>query len=186
MSLLCLFLHESVLEQGEISSSLRRFGDEVELFDPKEGKFQLDEQRIPDFLRALEGDNLPFSGRSAFLIAPRHDGFAEKLLHEALDYYPGQLKYLSDLILKEMSFGDYSCLPFISAFFRDLPEDLVISGVKYLECGMDGLLAAKALYIHRNTFNYRLAQFIRISGVDIREYHNALLFEIYLQYIRKE
>ena len=44
-----------------------------------------------------------------------------------------------------------------------------------------GLLASEALFVHRNTFNYRLNAFIRESGLDIRDYHNALLLEIYFQ-----
>ncbi|HBB05327.1 MAG TPA: hypothetical protein DCZ41_01870, partial [Firmicutes bacterium] len=43
-------------------------------------------------------------------------------------------------------------------------------------------LTAETLYIHRNTFNYRLNAFIEKTGLDIREYHNALLLEFYFQF----
>ena len=49
----------------------------------------------------------------------------------------------------------------------------------YLRCGLDASLAANKLIVHRNTFNYRLNAFIARTGLDIRDYHNALLLELY-------
>ncbi|MGN1075804.1 MAG: helix-turn-helix domain-containing protein, partial [Candidatus Enteromonas sp.] len=42
-------------------------------------------------------------------------------------------------------------------------------------------LSAQTLFVHRNTFLYRLNKFIELTNLDIRDYHNALLLELYFQ-----
>ena len=185
MSHLVLFLSSKPLDGTLFPRALAPFGEELHFQSEQAGSFLLPERKIALFSRKVASDPSSFGGDTAFLIAPKEDGFSAKLLHEALEFFPNQVKYLSDIILKEMSFGDYSSLPFLSALFRDLPEEWIYSVEKYLECGLDALLASDALYIHRNTFNYRLAQFRKRCGIDVREYHGALLFELYLQFVRK-
>jgi len=117
----------------------------------------------------------------AFLAAQTDDELAEKLLKEALAYFPNQCLFLSDVLMKEFSFGDFSSLPLLSAEFKKVPHELLLTAGTFLRCGLNASLAAETLIIHRNTFNYRLAQFIDLTGLDIRDYHNALLLEIYFQ-----
>ena len=117
-----------------------------------------------------------------FVISHANDGWTEMMLHSiAPKYYPGQVSFMSDLILKQMSFGDFSSFAFLSALFRSLPEELLETGKAYLSAGLDAKLAADLLIVHRNTFNYRLNRFIEASGVDIRDYHNAMLLDYYLR-----
>jgi DNA-binding PucR family transcriptional regulator len=46
---------------------------------------------------------------------------------------------------------------------------------------LDATLSAKRLFVHRNTFLYRLNRFIELTNLDIRDYHNALFLELYFQ-----
>ena len=51
-----------------------------------------------------------------FVISHANDGWTEMMLHSiAPKYYPGQVSFMSDLILKQMSFGDFSSFAFLSA-----------------------------------------------------------------------
>jgi DNA-binding PucR family transcriptional regulator len=83
--------------------------------------------------------------------------------------------------MKEMSFGDYSSYGALIKLFKGINYDLMLTASTYLRCGLDACLAAKKLFIHRNTFNYRLNAFIAATGLDIRDYHNALFLELYFQ-----
>ena len=116
-----------------------------------------------------------------FLCAHARGPFEEKALKQAAAYFPNQALYLTDVLMKEFSFGDYSSLPLLSAEFKDVPSELMLTAGTFLRCGLNASLAAENLIIHRNTFNYRLARFIEKTGLDIRDYHNALLLEIYFQ-----
>lgn len=71
----------------------------------------------------------------------------------------------------------------ISSFileFDSINNDLLNCAIYYLRCNLNASIAANSLYIHRNTFNYRLNKFIEISKLDIRDYKNSLIFYSYL------
>lgn len=109
----------------------------------------------------------------------------EKMLNEALSFFPNQCLYLTDMLLKELSFGDYSSLPLLSSEFKGVSHELLLTAGTFLRCGLNATLTAETLFIHRNTFNYRLNAFIEKTGLDIRDYHNALLLELYFQLASK-
>ncbi len=115
------------------------------------------------------------------LEAPKRSPLSEKLLVEALSYFPNQVVCLTDLLLKEFSFGNFTSIPLLKNEFKDIPHELMLTAGAYLRSNMNASLTAELLYIHRNTFNYRLNAFVEQTGLDIREYHNALLLEFYFQ-----
>ncbi|WP_142919211.1 PucR family transcriptional regulator [Peribacillus saganii] len=58
---------------------------------------------------------------------------------------------------------------------RVLDDDELISTVKtYIECGSNASHAAKQLYIHRNSLQYRIDKFTERTGLDIRSFDHAL------------
>ncbi len=105
-----------------------------------------------------------------------------KAVREALAYFPNRCLFLTDVLMKEFSFGDYSSLPLLRKEFIGVGHELSLTAEAYLRCGLNASLAAESLIIHRNTFDYRLGKFIDLTGLDIRDYHNALLLEIYFQF----
>ena len=55
----------------------------------------------------------------------------------------------------------------------DEPE--LIKSIKvFFDCNLNVSLAAKKLYLHRNTLQYRVDKFIEKTGVDIRLFNNAV------------
>lgn len=119
------------------------------------------------------------------IISHKYGPLEEKLLNKAVAYFPNQCLYLTDMLLKELSFGDYSSFPLLSAEFRNVSEELMLTAGTFLRCGLNASLTSETLFIHRNTFNYRLNAFIEKTGLDIRDYHNALLLELYFQLASK-
>ena len=116
------------------------------------------------------------------LACHRDDELERKLLRNALAFFPNQCVCLSDVLMKEFSFGDYSSLSLVRREFGSVPHEILLTAGTFLRCGLNASLAAETLLIHRNTFNYRLEKFIDLTGLDIRDYHNALLLEIYFQF----
>jgi len=45
----------------------------------------------------------------------------------------------------------------------------------YLECNQNMVLAAKKLYVHRNTLIQRIEKFYQVTGFDIRQFQDAYL-----------
>ncbi len=119
------------------------------------------------------------------LVSHREGEFEEKMLKESLSYFPNQCLFLSDMLLKEVSFGNYSSIPLLANEFKGISQELLLTAGTFLRCGLNGLDTAETLYVHRNTFNYRLNSFIEETSLDIRDYHNALLLELYFQFTGK-
>lgn len=178
-----LFLSSTPFDHRSFADALDGLGllYEVTYLDKNRGYLHADEK----FATALSGlmmmlhDDL---GVTLSVLAAHKDGpLEEKLLKEALAYFPNRCLYLSDVLMKEFSFGDFSSMPLLSAEFKEVPHELLLTAGTFLRAGLNASLAAQTLIIHRNTFNYRLAQFIEKTQLDIRDYHNALLLEIYFQ-----
>ena len=55
----------------------------------------------------------------------------------------------------------------------------------YLKAGLNAKAASEMLYIHRNTFNYRLNEVYRYYNLDIRDYWNAFYFNLYLKNVKQ-
>ncbi len=104
-----------------------------------------------------------------------------KLLDKCLAYAPNSFRYMSDMIFKELTFGDYSSIPYLTRALSSVPRDLLTTIGTYLRSNLDGKKAAESLYIHRNTFLFRIGKFEKLTGLNVRDYHDALLMEIYFQ-----
>lgn len=63
-----------------------------------------------------------------------------------------------------------------------LEDRTLLESVKvYLECNLNTSLAAKKLYMHRNTLQYRVDKFIEKTSIDIKQFPNAVA--VYFMFI---
>lgn len=137
---------------------------------------------LNSFLPSLQEDS---GVNLVFLSTHALDELSLKLLKSAASFFLGEAVYPTDILFKEFSFGDYSSLPYLHNIFRGVEPELMETSSAYLKSDLNASLASSSLYIHRNTFNYRLQKFIDVTGLDIRNYHNALLLEIYLGFRKR-
>ena len=177
-----LFLSSTPIQRSYFVSSLSEIGipeDRFEFFDACSGEFIAEAKLaagLDDVLAVLHDD---LGASLAVLCAHQRTSFEDKLLSNALRYLPNQCCFPTDVIMREISFGDFSSYAPLVKLFKDVPRDLMLTAGTYLRCGLDACLAANKLIVHRNTFNYRLNAFIAKTNLDIRDYHNALLLELY-------
>ena len=86
------------------------------------------------------------------------------------------------------------CRMFMSEIFGDnlpdkLDEETQITIQKFFENSLNVSETARQLYIHRNTLVYRIEKLQKETGLDIRNFDDALTFKIalmvvsYLQYL---
>ena len=179
-----LFKANKPINRGYFLSALEGIGlDPKQCFfvDEYQGEFFAPSEAIAEIepMLSLLHDDLGI--QISMLSVHQNTEFEQKLLREAASYFPNRVLFATDIIMKEMSMGDYSSYKLLRRLFSNVPYELLNTAGTYLRCGLDACLSAKSLFIHRNTFNYRLAQFICLTGLDIRDYHNALLLELYFQ-----
>ncbi len=91
---------------------------------------------------------------------------------------PSEILHLAELILLLLSDKNHPLISLVKEEFTKIPRDLYLTASAYLKAGLNATKASKKLYIHRNTFRYRLNQFIEFSSLDIRDHFHALYFII--------
>ena len=183
-----LFLSSDKIDRLYFREALRALsGHPVEVYyeSDKKGYFYEDSSLYGGLAVLLSTIHDDLGLNLVVLVAHERKGLEEKALVSALSYFKNMAVYLPDVLFKEFSFGDFSSLPLLKEEFFSLPPDLLETAGTYLRVGCEATAASKALFIHRNTFNYRLSAFIEKTGLDIRDYHNALLLEIYFQYLAR-
>ena len=173
-----LFKASSAFDRIAFEDILSDIGVEgVDYSSPTEGSFVADAKKVAELVPLLSvlRDDLGIS--ISFLVSHDFGALEKKLLSEAFAYYPNQALFPTDVILKEMSFGNYSSYPLIKARFEGVPHELMLTAGTYLRCGLDGILAAKCLFVHRNTFLYRLnhrEDESRYSGLSQRAFSRTI------------
>lgn len=61
----------------------------------------------------------------------------------------------------------------IPNYFKNIPKETIDLIKIYFETGLNASKTAKLLYMHRNTMNYRIHNFIEDTDIDIKDILNA-------------
>lgn len=123
-----------------------------------------------------------FGSRSTIMESPFYSSLASHLANEALSFFTGNVCHLPEVILKSASFGKYDFVPLLADEFKRVDETLLLTMHEYLMCEMREDIASEHLYIHRNTFAYRLKKFKKMTGLDLSRYHDCLTLELFFQF----
>lgn len=100
-------------------------------------------------------------------------------LRSAESYAQNQLIDLSDLLLIGVMHQDTHLVTLIHQMIEKLPHTLIETAKMMVLCSGHSQRAASLLYLHRNTFLYRLNQFFDQTGIDLREAHHLDVFKSY-------
>ena len=118
--------------------------------------------------------NVKFHALKTYRIHPISE-YASQL---GLKTNPGKVDTLADFVLQTMLEGNRAFVQYIYEEFQLVPRHLMQTASTLMSCDMKATSASKKLYIHRNTFAYRLNQFIELTGLDIRLHDHALFFTL--------
>jgi DNA-binding PucR family transcriptional regulator len=79
------------------------------------------------------------------------------------------------LLLKDSRPQLLDALTGLLAEWMDEDQETLNSIKVFVECNMNISLAAKKLYIHRNSLQYRVEKFFDKTGIDVKQFKNALI-----------
>ncbi len=153
----------------------------VNFIDKRSG-YVLSDEYLYDYLETLLSVISSDTDNSYTVVMSHDDSQLSRLaIKKATQGRGVYLTNMADLILNLALNGDYDLVSLAKKRFNDIPRELMITAETFLSCGLNASLAAKKLYIHRNTFAYRLNQFIAVTELDIRDYHNAQFFSMVIR-----
>lgn len=95
-------------------------------------------------------------------------------------YAIGRYIHISELLLDSALNNNDVLLKKLNVFFQDFNSELIETARMYLWADGNALLAAQSLYLHRNTFNYRMNKFIQKSNLRLSEQAQAYFFQLWL------
>lgn len=93
-----------------------------------------------------------------------------------------------DLLLQYMiqSLNLYEGYEQIHQKFQTIPYDLTEVAKVYMENNFNVSTGAKAIYMHRNTFMNKLERFIQLSGLNIKEFRDAVMAYVMIHQMEYE
>lgn len=145
-----------------ISENVGYYVAEEDFFDCVDGILEL---LIHDFNVSL-----------TFMAAYEEGSVSEFFLKKALLLCNEQCIYMCDVLLNCILHQQEDVVEVVHRQFAHVPHELMKSAMMYVRCGMNVTRSASRLYIHRNTFNYRIDKFMHLTNLDIKNFHNAMYF----------
>ena len=152
---------------------------EIDYTDDFSGVILADENffvRLKSIIDILQFD---LNNNFTFLESYKLCNLAEKSILKLQNDHKYGIFALSMVILQYYINNDLSLYEELKKELLSVKKELIDTAIAYINCNMNACLASKSLYIHRNTFNYRLNKFIEQTSLDIRNYNNSILLLTY-------
>ena len=108
-----------------------------------------------------------------------HDLLMRCALAYTCEEYSSQITELGDVLLLSNLNGNRRVLDALDQVLSCVSKEVLETARMYLLTGGNCVLSASLLYIHRNTFTYRLTKFIDQTRIDIRESSLAYCLRVY-------
>lgn len=150
------------------------------------------EHHLEELAQAIQQDfyhNLNFYQSDCYLI---NENLSQHFLgeYELYQKYRNSSKLMvscHDLLLQYMiqSLNVYEGYSHFSQKFSQIPYDLLEVAKVYMENNFNVSVGAKVIYMHRNTFMNKLERFIQMSGLNIKEFHDALIAYLIINQMEK-
>ncbi len=85
---------------------------------------------------------------------------------------------MGDFLFQQLRLTQSSFVPLVQTWIRELDRDLRLTARAYLHHNLKVTHAANALFLHRNTFQYRLQKFMSMTGMDLKDFDQAFFFKL--------
>lgn len=113
-----------------------------------------------------------------FVVVPFFSADIENLLNKKEE----GIYYLYELLSYENSEDTL----FLEELLRKVPNEILKTVKIYLNFNLSVQKTSQYLFTHRNTINYRINRFIKLTQIDIRQYPNSILVANLLSKIKEE
>jgi len=115
----------------------------------------------------------------SMVIGYAHDHVLAKASQVTQIAFDHECVHLYQVLLYELKHQLSETTSALHTKLNELDHDDRLTLKKYLQYHMNAILASEAMYVHRNTFNYRLNRAIESSGINIKIQPFSLLLQIY-------
>lgn len=179
MNGICLYVYAESPFNHQTMDELLRSTMAVEMEIEWQGSLGLwtlygSEEQLSQLYSLIHVIEQDFNVRFSMTIVPRFDPFFAFLV---TTFFEEGVSEISRRLIRYLVNGQIK-KSHIPPFFKNIPKDHLDTVKAFIDSGMNASAAARILYIHRNTFNYRLTKFIEKTHLDPRRFHVALFVHL--------
>ncbi len=174
-----LRVHGNAFKRAEIENGVEMFVSEPHWIDSHTLKAELGEFSRVQF-------KLMFSSlqHDLGIILSAVSGFDDDVIMSAfldllVDNRPGKSIGAAETLILSKLLGNSALIQRLDHHFESIGRDVMDTARMYLDTGRSVNASAAHLYLHRNTFRYRLNKFITQTKLDIREIEQGKLLEMW-------
>ena len=138
-------------------------------------------QTLSELIPIIEND---LACRITVLVSHREDKLSEQALELAAKYSSGKLVDLADVCLLAVKEKQTDFLLIFENYFNHIDTDLLRTMAAYLTNDSSGLRTSENLFIHRNTWLYRLNKFYRLTKLDLKDADDVAFFRFWLSWLK--
>jgi len=165
--------------EKDIETFCLSYGKDYSGCDEYTAKFMIEKAQALQ-LRVLYAPlRVDFGFKMTMVIGFDHESLMRLALACASEDHSGKIIELGDLLLLCSKKGDDRLIRALDLILKNISKEVLETAQMYLLTGGNSVQAAALLYVHRNTFTYRLAKFIDQTGIDLRETSLAYFLHIY-------
>lgn len=114
-----------------------------------------------------------------FVMSHKVNEISKYCVNKLYGVFPNQVTSLYQATLYLGSHSDAKIEGLLKREFDNVDDVLASTMYAFINNDLNATLTASNLYIHRNTFIYRLNKFIEKTDLDVREFFNASYFLLY-------
>ncbi|MEI7667404.1 MAG: helix-turn-helix domain-containing protein [Erysipelotrichaceae bacterium] len=175
-----LYLHSSDANHThDIEQFCCLYGTDFVWLSPQYAKFYLNQQERPQLAILYDAFQNDIACTITTVIGFDHDVIMQAALDIAVNLRSGRMIDMGDVLLLSTINKDFQLLNQCKELINQIPNDILKTAQMYLLTQGNAQEAAKLLYLHRNSFTYRLNKFIQLSRIDIKESALTYFLHIY-------
>jgi hypothetical protein len=130
---------------------------------------------LPTFLVVLH-DTLSFF--SSVLITHRCDDISLHAIRNLQQRMIPKVYSLGEFLLDRIQQQDTQFISLVKRYIDHLNRDIRLTARAYLAHHMKVTHASNTLFLHRNTFQYRLQKFMLQTGLNLKDFDDAYFFKL--------
>ncbi len=177
-----LFKTDKKIKENDFIELFESFGvskKKIIFLDEKEGYVIEDKSFYSKLQSNIAMFNIELGLNIFFLFTHALNKSSLYALHKLFPNFKNQAISLYQASLYLIVRRDQQIITLIQDEFNDIDQELVITIYNYINNDLNAIITSLNLFIHRNTFIYRLNKFIDITSCDVRDYFNASYFLLY-------
>lgn len=136
-------------------------------------------QTLSELIPIIEND---LACQITVLVSHRENKLNDQALELAVKHNSGTLVNLADVCLLAVKENHTDFISNLENYFDKVDSELLRTMAAYLANSNSGLKTSENLYIHRNTWLYRLHKFYQLTKLDLRDADDVAFFRFWLSW----